>query len=154
MRQAIVARFDALSASIDRACEEPIGEHHKIDLRRYCVVLVCGFVERSLEVIVLERLKKRAQPQVLSFIKSHFQRGTNFRCASICELLKRFDASWEQAFDEWIGDNEARVADLNSAYSLRNQVAHGGTASVTVRDVRRYAESAKIIVDAVVEATK
>lgn len=154
MKIAIDARFKALSdylTAIKAAKEE---DPFPAQLRRFGAVLICGFVERSVEIIILERLKKRAHDRVLSFIKSHFERGTNYKCAAIHELLIRFDHDWAKNFQKWMVDNERHVEALKSIYAIRNSVAHGGAMNVTIATLEEYSQSAYEIVTALIDVTK
>jgi hypothetical protein len=124
------------------------------DLARFGVVLVCGYVERCVEIIILDHLAKKAHPRVLQFIKSHFQKGTNYDCEAICQLLIRFDQNWEVAFRSMIKKNDQWSTSLASAYSLRNSIAHGGDGNRGLRGVETLYADCKRIVAALIEATK
>jgi hypothetical protein len=153
MQLQLVSRYKKLTDFIDTACSMDDGDPTGDQLRRFGAVLVCGYVERSIEIIVVERLKKKAQPQVLNFVKSHFKRGTNFKCAAIRQLLTRFDEDWAKSFDDWVQNNDQRVAGIESIYYVRNSVAHGGTVGIKKASLLRYAEDAKVVVDQVLVCT-
>jgi len=150
---AIEKRFRALDEQIELACNVR-DEEASENLRRYGTVLICGFVERSIEVILLERLRSLAHPRVLNFVKSHFKRGTNYNCEAICQLLQRFEPAWKDRFRDFMDKNEREVDGLSSTYSVRNSVAHGGTGGISATTLRERREDAKKIVDAVIEATR
>ena len=150
---AIESRCLSLNERVELACLEKDAEISDA-LRKYCTVLICGFVERSVEVVVLQRLKSRAHPRVLSFVKSHFKRGTNYDCNTMCRLLERFDAGWKTSFEEFLMQHEREVEGLSSVYSVRNSVAHGGSGSISSQSLRQRCADAKIIVDGIVDATR
>ena len=106
-----------------------IEEEIQADLARYGAVLICGYVERCAEVIIIERLARKAHPRVINFVKSHFKRGTNYNCIAISELLERFDLDWARRFREFCDSNAQHVTEIESAYNLRNSIAHGGDAT-------------------------
>lgn len=153
MRHAIESREQKLDAFFTRA-KKVSDDELKSDLARLGAVLVCGYVERCVEVVVLDRLTTKAQPRVLQFIKSHFQKGTNYDCEAICQLLIRFDQSWETAFRSKISKNDQWSTSLVSAYSLRNSIAHGGDGNRGLLGVEALYKNCKNIVVALVEATK
>lgn len=124
------------------------------DLARFGAVLVCGYVERCVEVVILERLTSRAQPRVLQFIKSHFKRGTNYDCEAISQLLIRFDDNWSTSFREFIAKNDQLSSSLASAYALRNSIAHGGDGNKGLRGVEQLYNDCKQIVVTLIEVTK
>ena len=150
---AINQRFRQLEGQVNIACNEKDPEI-AASLRKYCAVLVCGFVERSVEVIVLERLRGLAHPKVQSFIKSYFNRGRNFNCNSICNLLERFDSSWGSNFKEFVENNDKEVMALISIYSVRNSVAHGVNVGISAVALKERLDSVKRIVDALILATE
>lgn len=149
---AINQRFRQLEEQVEIACNVKDPEV-AASLRKYCAVLVCGFVERSVEVIVLERLRGLAHPKVRNFIKSYFNRGRNFNCNSICNLLERFDSGWGSNFRKFIENSDKEVMALNSIYSVRNSVAHGVNVGISAVDLRERLDSVKVIVDALILAT-
>ena len=149
---AIEERFRLLEQQIELACNAS-DEEMAANLRRFGTVLICGFVERSIEVILLERLKPRAHPRVLNFVKSHFKRGTNYNCGAICDLFERFEPEWKNKFKSFMDNNEKEVDSLSSTYSVRNSVAHGGSASITAITLRERRDDVKKIVDALIIAT-
>lgn len=153
MRHTIDLRQRKLDAFFQRADDKTLNEELLADLSRFGAVLVCGYVEKCVEVIVLQRLDRRAHPRVLSFVKSHFRKGTNYNCRAITELLDRFDGAWSASFRQFCVANEQHADKLDSAYALRNQVAHGGDANRGLKGVNELYESAKIIIEALVDST-
>lgn len=153
MRHAIESRERKLDEFFARA--KGAGDDElKSDLARFGTVLVCGYVERCVEVVILNRLTKKAQPRVLDFIKSHFKKGTNYDCEAICQLLMRFDPKWEATFRSMIDKNDQWSMSLASAYSLRNSIAHGGDGNKGLLGVEALYNDCKNIVVALMEATK
>jgi hypothetical protein len=117
-------------------------------------VLVCGFVERSVETVIMDKIAQRAHPRVLRFVKAHFERGTNYHCEAIEQLLERFDLAWVAEFRAFLEPRDDLRQALRSAYSLRNSIAHGGgAANPGPSRVRQLYQSAKQVVDALEQAT-
>lgn len=153
MRYAIASRERKLDDFFARA-NKLNDDELKSDLARLGAVLVCGYVERCVEVIILDRLTNKAQPRVLQFIKSHFKKGTNYDCEAICQLLIRFDQSWEASFRSSIDKNDQWISSLTSAYTLRNSIAHGGDGNKGLAGVEALYADCKKIVSYLIEATK
>lgn len=153
MRHAIESRERKLEEFFARA-KNTDDDELKSDLARFGIVMVCGYVERCVEVIVLDRLTAKAQPKVLQFIKSHFKKGTNYDCEAICQLLIRFDQNWERAFRSAINKNDQWLTSLASAYSLRNSIAHGGDGNKGLPGVEAFYLDCKNIVVTLIEATR
>lgn len=150
---AIEQRKRALDVFFQRAAT--LGDDEiKADLAKLGAVLSCGFIERSVEIIVMEKIQKRAHDRVKSFVKSHFKSGKNYDCIAICGLLERFDLTWARKMRDWIQDNPGPVESLTSIYGLRNSIAHGGGQTSSLARIQAYAEDCKIIVDAMLKATR
>ena len=145
-------RFKRLNQQIDLACDARDDEV-AATLCRFGTVLICGFVERSIELILLDRLKPLAHPRVLNFVKSHFKRGTNYNCDTICQLLERFEPDWRDNFKDFMANHEKEVDGLSSTYAVRNAVAHGGSGGMSSSTLRERRDEAKRIVDALIRAT-
>lgn len=149
----IEQRKRALDAYFARAAQ--LGDDQiKADLAKLGAVLSCGFVERSVEVIVMQRINRRAHDRVKSFIKSHFKKGTNYDCTAVCALLERFDLSWARRMRKWMDENPGPVESLTSVYGLRNSIAHGGGQTSSLARIMAYAEDCKAVVDATLHATR
>jgi predicted transcriptional regulator len=106
-----------------------------------------------MEVIVLDRIQNRAHPRLIEFVKSHFKKGTNFRCSVIKSFLERFDTSWSRKFQDFMDANDDVVELVNSAYTLRNKAAHGDSIQLSDRRLAELFEGAKRAVQAIIEAT-
>jgi hypothetical protein len=150
---AIESRKRQLDAYFGRAAAAAVPDEVKSDLARHGAVLVCGFVERSVEIVIMERIQRRAQPRVLSFVRSHFKRGTNYDCEAIAQLLDRFDVVWGRKFRGFFTARDDLVQALHSSYDLRNSIAHGGDANRGLLGVQELYVSAKAVIDGLEAAT-
>jgi RiboL-PSP-HEPN len=148
------ARFDAVETFVNEASTANVSERVQSYLFRLGTVLICGNLERSIEIIILERLATRAHPRVLNFVKSHFQRGTNFDCSAVRQLLQRFDPDWYRAFSTFVENNPPVEAGIASCYSVRNSVAHGGAMSVGEKRLKELLQLSRVYIDAIVECTR
>ncbi|MBY0306156.1 MAG: hypothetical protein K2W86_13545 [Sphingomonas sp.] len=153
MRLALDSRTRQIDAFIARLNEDGVPDDIKAMLARHGAVLLCGYVERSVEIIVLDRLSRRAHDRVMQFVKSHFKRGTNYDCEAICQLLERFDISWSRKYRSFIDGNDAVKEALTSVYTVRNSVAHGGDQSLGARRLADLYLLCKQAVEAIVLAT-
>jgi len=146
-------RKQQLDKFFARAVNSSLPEETQSDLARHGTVLVCGFIERSVELVIMDKIKNRAQPRVLNFVRRHFQRGTNYDCETITQLLERFDLDWARRFRDFLGSRDDLVQSISSAYSLRNSIAHGATANPGVRRVTQLYGDAKTVIDGLFAAT-
>jgi hypothetical protein len=146
-------RKRALDGFFDRA-KKVEDDEIKSDLAKLGAVLSCGFVERSVELVVMGKLDRRANDRIRSFVRSHFKRGTNYDCTAICSLLERFDPKWSKKMKKWTEDNPGPVESLVSVYGLRNSIAHGGGQTSSLIRITNYADDCKLVVDAMIQATR
>ncbi|TBY28406.1 hypothetical protein E0H93_24995 [Rhizobium leguminosarum bv. viciae] len=154
MQHAIDSRERRLDEFFERANKGVADEEILSDLARLGAVLACGYVERCVEIIILERLSKRAHERVLQFVKTHFKKGTNYDCEAICQLLERFDIAWASEFRRILKGNEQWETSLDSLYALRNSVAHGGVQNRSLAGVKALYDECKYVMMALVDATK
>src|SRR5262245_60036579 len=153
MQQQLENRFRAVEAFVHQSSAARVPEEIRSYLFRFGTVLICGNIERSVEIIILSRLTSRAHPRVLNFVTSHFSRGTNVDCAAIGQLLNRFEPGWYRSFQKFVDDNEDVKDGVSSCYSVRNSVAHGGTMSVGGARLRELLNMSRRLIDGVVDAT-
>lgn len=154
MLHAVTSREQKLASYFERIKKLKLGEEVEADLSKHGIVLICGYIERSVETIVIERISKKANPTVINFVKSHFKRGTNYDCEPIKQLLARFDQKWSDKFGKFMGDNENIVSSVSSAYALRNSIAHGGDGNRGLQGVLQIFDDSKLLVQALAKSTQ
>lgn len=154
MQLQLDARYNALEKFIREAMGANIPDEVKSELYRLATVRICGYIERCMEIIIIERITSRAHPKVINFVRSYFKYGRNLDTKATAELLNRFESSWYRSFTDFV-DNTAGVKEgVNSCYGLRNGIAHGGTANVSDVRVLQLLTAAKAMIDGVVLATR
>lgn len=154
MKLAIESRERRLDAFFARAKKFPTDDEVASDLAKLGAVLACGYIERCVEVVILDRISHRAHARVVGFIKTHFKKGTNYDCEAINQLLERFEKSWADKFRAEIAKNEQWTSSLSSLYSLRNSIAHGGDQNRSLIGVETLYNEVKFVVKILVESTK
>lgn len=153
MRLEIDSRFRTLDDFVARAESSALDERSRSEMARFGSVLICGNIERSVEIIILDRLQQRAHPRVMNFVKSFFKRGTNYDCAAIEQLLNRFDPSWYRNFCSFCEEHPSVREGISSCYALRNSVAHGGTGNLGLRRLKELLEASRTMIDALIRST-
>ena len=103
-------------------------------------VMICGAVEQSVGILIIERIGDRSAPQVTLFLRAFFRRGTNYDCEAIKQLLYRFDTNWGNRFTTFVDANDRIKGGVASCYAIRNSVAHGGSVSLSPHILRQYYE--------------
>ena len=121
-------------------------------LSRFGTILACGFVDRAVEAIVIERLSNASGHRALKFIKARLSRGTNYNSGKIVELLGLFDEEWQEAFKSFLAAHDKEKESLNSLYSVRNAVAHGRSSDISYRVLKERVEDVKAVIDGLTES--
>jgi hypothetical protein len=150
---AVSSRLGELDNYVVKVTDPKVDPELAAYLSKFGAVLVCGTIERCVELIILERLQQRAHPRVLNFIKAHFKRGTNYDCEAIKQLLMRFDTDWGRKFEIAVSAQSALTESVTSCYSVRNSVAHGGGGSMGGARLRELAAVARSLIELVEKAT-
>lgn len=153
MNPAIASRKRQLDAYFARALDSKLAEEIQSDLAKHGTILICGFIERSVELIIMDHVKNRAHPRIASFVKAHFRRGTNYDCEAIAQLLDRFDPQWGENFRNFKNSRADITEMVSSAYTLRNSIAHGGSANRGIRGVIDLYQAAQELVLGLLSAT-
>ena len=133
----IEQRFIALDRLVVAAAQKALDEQLAAYLCKLGTVLVCGNLERCVEIIVTARLS-RSPPQVRTFLKAYFKRGANYDCEQITQLLYRLDAIWGRDFETYLTQNPSIKESIASCYATRHSVAHGGGQSLGPRALKQY----------------
>jgi hypothetical protein len=87
-------RFQKLEKLVVTAQQKGLDEEVAAYYCKLGCVLVCGNLERCIEILLRDRVGKRSAPQVSTFLAAYFKRGSNYDCDDIKELLFRFDNNW------------------------------------------------------------
>jgi hypothetical protein len=83
------------------------------------------------------------------FIEKNTRRFTNANSEKLKALLGSFNADWRSKFDTVLVDELKDAVD--SIVSLRNLIAHGGSAGVTLSRVTEYYLRIQLVVDQIAD---
>jgi RiboL-PSP-HEPN len=142
----IEQRFKSLEDLIVAAADKNQDERTASYFCRLGCVQICGNLERCVALVLIARLGDRSPTQFGNFLRRYFDRGTNYDCDRICQLLYRFDADWGRAFEDFVKANDHLKESVSSCYAIRNSVAHGGSPSLGPKILRQYYEASLSIV--------
>lgn len=148
------ARLLVLDKYLANVTALPEGDEVKAHLCRFGAVLICGNIEQSVQIIILNRLRAKAHDHVLNFVRSHFKRGQNLDCEAIQQLLNRFDTGWYKAFSKFVEDNPDVKDGVSSCYAVRNSTSHGGTLSLGLKRLKELYEAHRKLIEGVVASTE
>ena len=69
-------------------------------------------------------------------------------------MLERFDINWSTKFKTFLDLKPFLNESLDSAYTLRNSIAHGGDANRGLRGIMELDEAATLVVDGLIDSTR
>lgn len=133
--------IDALFGQIISFAGDP---YVKSLLTYYLCVRVSGFVENCVRIILADYARPRTQDHVRSFVESKLERFPNPTFDQICKAIADFNDQWNQDFKAKI---PAPVREsLRSINVNRNQIAHGGTSTITIGQLQSYYQDAVLLI--------
>ncbi len=135
-----------LNATFARAAAGGGGDPElQADLARYLCVLVSGFFEKAFVELLVTYARGAGSPALRGHVQVTLERLTNVNKKRLLDTVGGFDAGWRTEYDGFISD--AREAALNSVVALRNDIAHGGGAGITLARIRDYWAAIQEIVE-------
>lgn len=154
MRFAIEERFKSVERLVAHAENQRADPEAAAYYCKLGSVLICGAIERSVEIVISDRINSRSASQVASFLKKYFKRGTNYNCDEVCALLYSFDNQWGKYLEDFVNDNDRVKESISSCYAVRNSVAHGGGQSLGPQILRQYFDDAFLFVCEIEKAVR
>lgn len=116
----------------------------------YALVKACGTIEYVFKAIISDFFNKSKIKQIKYYIaKSIRESSNNPSYSKICEILEKFDKTWNNDFKSNINilpDKDKLITSLNSLVNNRNEFAHGNNPTVSFSSICSYYQDAiKII---------
>ena len=114
---------------------------------RYLCVVTAGFLEYSIQAIYFDFAKSSSSRQFANFVENQLRRIGNPNTDRFLQTAGAFNPEWRKELELFFqegkdGEKEA----INSMISMRNNIAHGGSADITTERVRDYLErSVKVL---------
>lgn len=142
-RQRIDTLFGKVASVADPAAQA--------EWSKYLCVLVSGFIEESLRVLLEEYTLTHASPVIRAFVSREVKEITNCKTSKIISILQRFDPKWESDFLDQI-QARSRIIDeiknsLDSVVSNRHLIAHGKNVGLRYTTVATYYTNVKRAVE-------
>lgn len=113
------------------------------DYARYLVVRVSGLLERAIEEIVITHTEAQASTSVTAHVMWRMKVFQNPSVERILQLAGSFNKQWGVTLKEQVTTEEREA--LGSLGTQRNQVAHGGTSTISLGQVAGFYEHAKTL---------
>lgn len=154
MKIEIDARFNEFKDFLKRIEEKDVPDDIRTSLYKFSSIRLCGHLEQCIKIIILSRIKSKAHPKLISYVKSNLRGGQNLKCNDIVELLMRFDNNWGKNLKIFLSDRQDIVEAVNSIYSIRNPLAHGSQAYMTGITLNEYFILTEKLVEAIIKVTR
>ena len=111
---------------------------------RYLCVLSSATLQSSLHLILNEHVRSSSDITVQRFVKIQLDRTRNPLPSEIVGWHKEFDEQWGEEIRRFIKGEKADA--IRSIVSNRNNISHGRTCTVTIRDLRDWFDHAKDVI--------
>ena len=108
----------------------------KAHFSRYLCVLVSGFIENSLRIVLSKYATTRSHPNVANFVNQKLRHQTNFNTRKISQLLGFFLADWSIEFDRTLPDESKKAFD--AVLANRNPIVHGNNVGMSYVSIKGY----------------
>lgn len=119
-------------------------------ISRFLVVRACGHIEFTFEESFCAFTESRSSPNVASFVRSGFFRGSNPKPTRLTETLRKLDPAISGTIVAYLEADDQRLSrELSFMVDRRNKIAHGQSENVSRRRALQLAEVALEIGDAV-----
>lgn len=142
-RQKIDARFNKVSSISDPADQ---GEWS-----RYLCILVSGYIEESLRILLETYAVNHASPYIQNFVCKEIKGITNCKTNKIIDILCKFNSDWGNNFTSQIAaksniNNEIKDS-IDSIVTTRHAIAHGKSTGLSYSTVSNYYKNVKKAVE-------
>jgi len=119
-------------------------------LNKYSVIKACGAIEIAFKSIITDYCVYRSKQQLKNFLNTKIKDSAiNPSYSNICALLKSFDENWNIQFKQQMNAHPERdqiFSALKSLVDSRNDFAHGGNPTTSIRDsIDYYTYAVKMI---------
>ncbi len=129
-----------------------VGSEIEQAVSRFLVVRACGHIEFTFEEAFCAYTASRSSPEVASFVRSGFFRGSNPKPSRLTDALDRLDPSLAARVKAHLDAEDQRVSrELSFMVDRRNKIAHGQSENVGRRRALQLSEIALGISDVVTE---
>jgi len=142
-RQRLDNLFTKISSILDPADQS--------EWSKYLCVLVSGFIEESLRVLLEEYTSDRAAPNIQKFVENQIGNITNCSTGKIQNVLNKFSQDWSKEFISQIQTKSSIASEIkdsiDSVITNRHNIAHGKNVDITYAKILTYYNNIKKAVE-------
>ncbi|WP_413174208.1 HEPN domain-containing protein [Anabaena azotica] len=159
MNPSILAHRKRIDNLFTKVSSIPIEESEmRSEWSRYLCVLVSGFIEESLRVLLEKYCEGKAVPNIQNLVRKQIQDITNCKTNRIIEILGKFSTNWETEFRNKIEseskiDGEIKNA-IDTVINNRHSIAHGRSTPMSYSNISNYYKNVKKAVEILEEIIK
>jgi len=122
-------------------------------LTKYLLILLCSSYEKRIREIIIERVKKANDLELISFVDKIYR--YSLRTLRLSEmrgnLLKRFSEKYVEEFDRKIIPNDDPAIKYSNIVENRHAAAHGGTVNMTFGELVNSYKTAEVVISSLSE---
>ena len=136
-------RLDNLFQNVSRFSDPK----DKSEWAKYLCILVSGFIEASLRVLLEDYVSNKSSSKIQRFLAGYIKDITNCKTSRINEVLEKFDTQWADDFRERI-KQKSNITDeiknsIDTVITNRHKIAHGGNVGITYANIQKHYNNAK-----------
>jgi len=139
----ISSRLDRVFEISKKIHDDEIKSHYS----KYLCVLLSGFIEESLKVILLNYTSNKSHPNVWNYVDLSTQNLSNLNAEKLGIALNQFCSQWKDKYDACLTGEEKDSID--SVVANRHQIAHGKNVGVTFTRVESWYTNIKRVIEKV-----
>jgi hypothetical protein len=92
---------------------------------KYLCVLVSGFIEESLRIMLEEYTSKHSAPNIQNFVEKQIGNITNCKTSRILEILGKFSQNWADDFSNQIKTRSSKTDEIKN--SIDSVISNGSS---------------------------
>jgi hypothetical protein len=124
----------------------------KSEWSKYLCILVSGFIEESLRVLLEKYCENKASANIQKFVGKKIDNITNCKTEKIKRILLEFSSDWENEFTNKIND-QIKTA-IDNVVQNRHKIAHGKSIPMSYHNILNYYNNVKKAVEILEEIIK
>lgn len=124
----------------------------KSEWSKYLCILVSGFIEESLRVLLEKYCENKASANIQKFVGKKINDITNCKTEKIKRILLEFSSDWANEFTNKIND-QIKTA-IDNVVENRHKIAHGKSIGMSYHNISSYYNNVKKAVEILEEIIK
>ena len=125
-------KIDYILSEIASVSNDEIKAH----MSKYLCVLISGYIENAVRLLLDEYVRKRSNENVATFVSKKIKRLNNLNENDILELLGIFSSDWAEKFSTKLTPEQKDAFD--TVVANRNLIAHGASSGISYIRIKEY----------------